>query len=85
MGSTSDTFLLTCRCSFSLQFSLLLYHVQYVALAAVVITMIAATATVGYVSAANGMDTGLQCISAHATSFTSDTWITYACSGFLQG
>ena len=39
---------------FSPIFILLLYHVQYVGLAAVAITMIAATATVGYVSAANG-------------------------------
>ena len=39
---------------FSPIFILLLYHVQYVGLAAVAITMIAATATVGYVSATNG-------------------------------
>ena len=39
---------------FSPIFISLLYHVQYVGLAAVAITMIAATATVGYVSAANG-------------------------------
>ena len=35
-------------------FILLLYHVQYVGLAAVAITMMAATATVGYVVATNG-------------------------------
>ena len=35
-------------------FIILLYHVQYVGLAAVALTMIAATATVGNVSAANG-------------------------------
>ena len=39
---------------FSPIFIILLYYVQYVGLAAVAITMIAATATVGYVSAANG-------------------------------
>ena len=39
---------------FSPIFISLLYHVQYVGFAAVAITMIAATATVGYVSAANG-------------------------------
>ena len=35
-------------------FIILLYHVQYVGLATVALTMIAATATVGNVSAANG-------------------------------
>ena len=39
---------------FSPIFIILLYYVQYVGLAAVAITMIAATATVGYVSAING-------------------------------
>ena len=35
-------------------FIILLYHVQYVGLAAVALTMIAATATIGHVSATNG-------------------------------
>ena len=35
-------------------FIILLYHIQYVGLAAVAIAMIAATATIGYVSATNG-------------------------------
>ena len=39
---------------FSPIFVILLYHVQYVGLAAVAITMIVTTATVGYVSAING-------------------------------
>ena len=48
-------------------FTILLYHVQYVGLAAVALTMIAATATVGNVSAAN---TGPLYIIAHKLSIS---------------